>query len=132
MHIPNVISAWVLDAHDALVDAAAREAALDPRELAALTLVSSHSGSSVDWLRGRIGLTQSGTVRLVDRLQAAGLLDRSRAGGRGVALAVTAEGADRLARWNVARERVVDDLLESIPPRERSSLATSLAGALVR
>lgn len=38
------------------------------RDVAALTLVASHEGCSVDWLRSRIGLTQSGTVRLVDRL----------------------------------------------------------------
>src|SRR5919197_1970413 len=94
----NVVSAWVLEAHDELERAAEREAGLDPRELAALTLIASHEGCSVEWLRGRVGLTQSGTVRLLDRLQSARLVRRSRA-GRAVALAISGEGTARLTRW---------------------------------
>jgi DNA-binding MarR family transcriptional regulator len=132
MHIPNVLSAWILRAHDALVDAAAREAGLDPRELAALTLIASHADCSVGWLHQRIGLTQSGTVRLVDRLQRAGLVGRSRSSGRGVALTVTAEAAKRLGRWQESRERLVDELLDGLDARDRASLADSLARALAR
>jgi DNA-binding MarR family transcriptional regulator len=104
MHYENVVSAWVLHAHDALV-AAAEEEELDPRELAALTLISSHAGSSIEWLRPRVGLTQSGTVRLVDRLESEGLVRRGGGTGRAVALTLTRAGAARLVRWNAARER---------------------------
>src|ERR671930_2203399 len=109
----NVVSAWVLEAHDELERAARAGAGLDPRELAALTLIASHQGCSVEWLRGRVGLTQSGTVRLVDRLESERLVSRTRA-GRGVALAVTRAGAARLASWNTARARVVDALVREL------------------
>jgi DNA-binding MarR family transcriptional regulator len=130
MHSKNVFSAWVLQASDALV-AAASETALTPRELAALTLVASHPGCSLEWLRPRIALTQSGTVRLVDRLEAKSLVRRSRRGGRGVALEVSPAGAARLARWNEARERAIDRLLAGLSPADRASVVTALATALL-
>jgi DNA-binding MarR family transcriptional regulator len=129
MHTPNVVSAWVLDAHDALLSAA-RLSGLDPRELAALTLIATHEGCSVEWLRRRVGLTQSGTVRLVDRLEAARLARRAPAGGRGVALSVTEEGAGRLARWHVARARTVDHLLGALSASARAGLTAALAATL--
>src|SRR4051795_11139793 len=67
MHISNVVAAYVLTVHDQL-RGGMRQAELEPRELAALTLVAEHDGCSQDWLRPRVELTQSGTVRLVDRL----------------------------------------------------------------
>jgi DNA-binding MarR family transcriptional regulator len=127
----NAVSAWVLEAHDALAEAAEREVGLDPRELAALTLIASHEGCSVEWLRGRVGLTQSGTVRLLDRLQSARLVRRSRA-GRAVALAISGEGTARLTRWQAARARVVDRLLADLGDGDGDAIVASLAPALER
>jgi DNA-binding MarR family transcriptional regulator len=129
MHIDNVVSAWVVGAYDALVGAAA-EVGLDPRALAALTLVATHGGCSGEWLRRRVGLTQSGTVRLVDRLEAEGLVRRARAGGRGIALTVTPDAEELLARWHAARGRVVDELLAGCSAQQRSALAGALATSL--
>ena len=76
MHTGNVVAAWILAGHDRL-RAAVAEVGLEPRDLAALTLVAEHDGCSADWLRGRVELTQSGTVRLVDRLARRGLVVRA-------------------------------------------------------
>jgi DNA-binding MarR family transcriptional regulator len=129
MHTANVVSAWTLSAHDALV-AAAREVDLEFRELAALTLIHEHDGCSVDWLRHRIGLTQSGTVRLVDRLEERGLVTRTAAAGRGVPLGVSSAGHQRLSAWQQARQAVTERLLEGLPAGKRRAVVSGMAGAL--
>ena len=129
MHTANVVSAWVLSAHDALV-AAAHEVDLEFRELAALTLVGEHDGCSVEWLRHRVGLTQSDTVRLVDRLEDRGLLTRGAAAGRGVPLQVSASGHERLHAWRQARAAVADGLLGGVSEPDRSAVVDAMATAL--
>ena len=129
MHISNVVAAYVLTVHDQL-RAGMQLAELDPRELAALTLVAEHDGCSLDWLRGRIELTQSGTVRLVDRLAGRDLLRRGVSTGRGVPLHVTERGAAGLERWRAERDRIVDELLSGVPAEQRSLLIDAMAGVL--
>lgn len=129
MHTGNVVVAWVLAAHDRL-RAAVAEVGLEPRDLAALTLVAEHDGCSVDWLRGRIELTQSGTVRLVDRLAGRGLVVRGASTGRGVPLHVTAAGSAMLRSWREARDALVAELLAGVPEQRRGDLVTDLATAL--
>jgi MarR family transcriptional repressor of emrRAB len=130
MHTTNVLAAWALEAHDALA-AAAAELGLDQRQLAALTLVAEYDGCSIDWLRRRVGLSHPGTVRLVDRLEAAGLVRRTR-DGREVALSATAQARRLRDRWHAAREAVVADLLAGLDPEQRASLAATLAAAIER
>jgi DNA-binding MarR family transcriptional regulator len=75
------------------VTAAYTRAALAEREVAALVLLNSHPGAGVDWLYPRLGLAQSGTVQLVDRLAVADLIERGAAPSRrGVPLTLTASG----------------------------------------
>ncbi|SHN46494.1 MarR family winged helix-turn-helix transcriptional regulator [Cryptosporangium aurantiacum] len=129
MHTGNVVVAFALTVHDR-VRAAAQDAGLDPRELAALTLVAEHDGCSVDWLRTRVGLTQSGTVRLVDRLAGRNLLRRGRSTGRGVPLHVNPEGAAVLASWERVRDATVDSLLSGLTPEQRASFVDAVAALL--
>jgi DNA-binding MarR family transcriptional regulator len=129
MHTSNVVAAYVLTVHDRL-RAGMQHAELDPRELAALTLVAEHDGCSLDWLRARIELTQSGTVRLVDRLAGRELLRRGASTGRGVPLHVTERGTDSLDRWRAERDHIVDDLLAAVPAEQRSLLVDAMAGVL--
>jgi DNA-binding MarR family transcriptional regulator len=129
MHTSNVVAAYVLSAHDQLLGGM-RQAELEPREVAALTLVAEHDGCSLDWLRGRIDLTQSGTVRLVDRLAGRGLLRRGASTGRGVPLHMTEQGAGSLERWRAERDRIVDELLAAVPAEQRSLLVDAMAGVL--
>jgi DNA-binding MarR family transcriptional regulator len=105
----NVVTAWALSLHDEL-ETVAEDLGIGVRDIAAITLVASHPEVPVDWLRARIGLSQPGTVRLLDRLSAAGLLRRSPREGRTVHLAVTPAGQDLLARWTRQRDQAVHRL----------------------
>lgn len=129
MHTSNVFSAWILSAHDRLA-AVGTAAELDQRQIEVLTLVSAHPGYSIEWLRPRIGLTQSGTVRLVDRLEAGGLLERRRSGGRAVELHLTELGRGRLEQWRHGRDRVVDELLGGMPAEHRRAVVEGFEVAL--
>ena len=72
-------------------DAASPHGASAPAALTALHGLT--GGQSIDALRRVVGLTHSGAVRLVDRLAAAGLVERRvGADGRTVALQLTPEG----------------------------------------
>ncbi len=67
------VAVAITGAVQAAVDEAAGHSAAGP---AALTALRIHRGCSVDRLAGVLGLTHSGTVRLVDRLEDDGLLRR--------------------------------------------------------
>lgn len=129
MHESNVVAAWALAVQDGLT-AAARDTGLGARELAALTLVAEHGGCSVDWLCRRVELAQSGTVRLVDRLVAQGLLQRGAPRGRTIPLHATRVAEARLAAWQVARDTVVGGATAGLSAAERAGLVGALAAAL--
>jgi DNA-binding MarR family transcriptional regulator len=130
MHTSNVVTAWIATAQDRLAGGLAG-LGLHPRELAALTLVRNHDGCSVEWLRARIGLTQSGSVRLVDRLVARGLLVRGAPVGREVPLRVTPAAEAALDRWRQARDGIVEELLAGVPEAIRQSMVDGMAAALL-
>jgi DNA-binding MarR family transcriptional regulator len=129
MHMGNVVTAWAVSLHDQLA-AAAGDLGVGLRDVAALTLVASHPDVSVDWLRARVGLSQPGTVRLVDRLSSAGLVRRAARAGRSVHLAVTPAGQDLLGRWTRQRDQAVRGLLAGLTPGQAAQLAELLAVAL--
>ena len=129
MHSSNVVAAWTLAVQDRLTDGM-RQVGLDSRELASLTLVAEHDGCSTDWLRRRVGLTQSGTVRLLDRLTQRGLLRRQTVAGREVPLHVTPAGRRALKRWAAVRDSVVAELLAGVSQADRDRLVRVLASGL--
>lgn len=130
MHVSNVFTSWTLAAAQAL-QGAAGASGVTGRELAALTLVGSHPGCSLEWLRRRVGLTQSGSVRMVDRLEERALMRRRRR-GRAVALELTRAGRRTLARWHASRELAVAELLDPLTRNERDALITAMAAGLQR
>ena len=129
MHIPNVVTAWTTATADRLREGM-ELAGLDPREMAALTLVASHDGCSPDWLRQRIGLTQSGTVRLIDRLSSKGQIQRGASTGRGVPLHITGTGQQYLRGWHEIQARIVEELLTGLADDQRQALVEGMATAL--
>jgi len=80
-------------------------------------------GGSLDDLRRVVALTPSGAVRLVDRLEADGLV-RRRPGsdGRAVALALTTAGRVASRRVLAARSDALSGILDGLTTEERSSL----------
>jgi DNA-binding MarR family transcriptional regulator len=130
MHDDNVVAAWALSAVDAVAAGYGR-AGLAEREVAALVLIGSHPGAGADWLVARLGLTQSGTVRLLDRLAAAGLVERGApAAGRRVPLTLTSAGAQRLDQATAARAAAMAAVTAALTDAERQDLARLAARAL--
>lgn len=77
----------------------------------------------MDDLRNAVGLTPSGAVRLVDRLAAAGLVERRRgADGRSLALHLTGRGRRAARRVLAARAESLARLVAVLDERERRSL----------
>lgn len=80
-------------------------------------------GESIDALRRVLGMTHSGAVRLVDRLQAAGLLERrGAADARAVALELTPAGRAAARRVLAAREALLREALAPLTTTERAEL----------
>ena len=129
MHTGNIVVAWINAVQDRL-RAEMRALGVEPRDLAALTLVAAYDGCSQDWLRPRVELTQSGTVRLVDRLAARGLLARGASTGRGVPLHLAAAGADLLRTWAARRDEAIEAMLGALPPPIRAGLVEGIGHAL--
>jgi DNA-binding MarR family transcriptional regulator len=88
---------------------------------------------SVDLLRQVVGLTSSGTVRLVDRLAAAGYLRRVSAGGDGreTRVELTAAGRRAAARVAGARADALDDALAPLSATERTTFDALVSKLLV-
>jgi DNA-binding MarR family transcriptional regulator len=111
----------------ALALAVADRLGADVEDVALVLLAGWLRGASVDALRTVVQLSHSGTVRLVDRLQAAGLVQRRPANdGRAVSLVPTRAGEAAAAR--VARDRLaaVADVLAPLTVEERAALTPLL------
>ena len=126
----GALSLAVTDRTSAAVGGAAGQS-----ESAAVALSALHhflDDPSVDLLRQVLGLTPSGTVRLVDRLQDAGYVTRREGrDGRSVSLRLTASGrrvAERVAR---ARGDVLENALSGLAPAERRAFDNVVSRVLV-
>jgi DNA-binding MarR family transcriptional regulator len=128
----NVIGALALMVADQMTDAvsaAAGRADSAPAALAALAHFLDRP--SVDLLRQVLGLTSSGTVRMLDRLAESGLVERGPGSdGRTTAVTLTGAGRTAAARVCAARADVLQRALSVLSPDERAQLAT-LAGKVL-
>ena len=114
------VAVAITGAVQAAVDEAAGHTAAGP---AALTALRIHRGCSVDHLAGVLGLTHSGTVRLVDRLEEDGLVRRGQGeDARVVTLELTTKGARRASRVAAARAEAIEGFLGGLDCVERRTL----------
>jgi DNA-binding MarR family transcriptional regulator len=98
----NLLGALGMALSDALDDAAGLAGGVSTAS-ALVALHGTSAGGTIDALAGRVGLSHSGAVRLVDRLVREGLVERRRgADQRSVALVLTPPGR-RLARRVLSR-----------------------------
>lgn len=90
----------------------------------ALTYLVQEPGIGINQLMDPLGLTQSATVRLVDRLSADGLVERAVGGnGRSVAVSLTTRGQKVARDILAARRRVVGTCLAGLGDDELTHLA---------
>ena len=94
---------------------------------AALVTIAARPGRSIEQLRAPLSLSQPGAVRLVERLVAAGWVERAGGGGRrGLELRLTARGEGVLEDLLVARRAALAELLDPLSDREQVQLARLL------
>ncbi len=128
----NVLGALALVVADQIADATAEAAGrADSAPAALAALLHFLDRPSVDMLRQVLGLTSSGTVRLLDRLAEAGYIERQEGTDRR-STAVVLTGAGRTAAEEVCRARadVLDRATAVLSPAERSDL-DRLVGKMV-
>jgi MarR family transcriptional regulator, negative regulator of the multidrug operon emrRAB len=92
---------------------------------AALATLCTHlDGDRIEALAASVGLTHSAAVRLVDRLEASGLVRRAQgADGRSVSVTLTARGRTIGRDILSARERALTEVLAGLGSSERRALA---------
>ena len=118
---------------DAMADAGGR-----PESAAAALSALLHflDRPSVDLLRQVLGLTSSGTVRLLDRLAAAGFVVRGPgADGRSASISLTESGRTAAQQVAAARTEVLDGALSALSADERAEfdrLAGKILAGLIR
>jgi MarR family transcriptional repressor of emrRAB len=125
-HEANVLGALSLAVSGRIQQEAERSAAIGASAPAALVALDGYlTGQPIDALRRVLGLTHSGTVRLVDRLAAAGLVERrtGTADGRAVPLGLTPAGRRAARRVLAAREAALEEVLSALGAEERATLA---------
>ena len=111
----------------ALGERAAPEGPSTASDQAALVTLAHYPDQPVEALRRTLVLTHSGAVRVVDRLEAAGLVVRAPAGqGRTLALRLTPAGRDRAARVLAERLAALEPVLEPLTAAEEATLAALL------
>lgn len=130
----NLLGALALALADR-IDSAAESAGLGRNAAAAVAVVGFYPGrESIEALSRVLRLSHSGTVRLVDRLVAVGLMTRDRE-GRSVSLTLTPEGEAAKTKVLTARHAAVAEALGALSDREEAALThltERLLGAVTR
>lgn len=126
-HLTNVLGAFVTSCQDRMEAAFQSELAAGGGAPAAVLALRTWPGSSIDELRGYVGLSHSGAVRLVERLQDSGLVEK-RAGSdrRTASLHLTRRGSATARRIHTRRTALLSALIEGLSHDEQEVLDTLL------
>ncbi len=128
----NLLGAAVLGLHDELRQSVEKRSGRSGEAPAALCALGHQPGLSNDALSRLLGLTHTGTVRLIDRLVADRLVERRPAlrDKRGVALYLTAVG--ETVRREILEDRgaALEPLVSRLSACEQETLATLLGKLL--
>jgi DNA-binding MarR family transcriptional regulator len=129
----NLLGALSLVVADQATDAVAAAAGRSESAAAALSaLLYFLDRPTVDLLRQVLGLTSSGTVRLVDRLEESGYAERAPGDdGRSTAVVLTAEGEEAARRVAEARAGVLRGAMSVLSAPERAEFEGLIGKMLV-
>jgi MarR family transcriptional regulator, negative regulator of the multidrug operon emrRAB len=129
--LENLLGALALSLADQVRERAEAVAGAGPSGPAALLAIYRRPHQPIEALRRAIGLSHSATVRLVDRLEADGLVSRRPAAdGREVSLALTPKGRRRVLRIEQERRSVLTRSLAGLSAAERRGLEALVARLL--
>ena len=128
----NVIGAFALALADDFKGAMQDLADGNESACSALIVIGQESGLSVDRLSKILRLSQPGTVRLVDRLAEARLVERKTGSDRrSVALRLTDAGKRQVKSLLVGRQHALSEALRGLDNWERSTLS-AIASKVLR
>ena len=125
----NLLGALALTLSDRAAAAVQGDAGVSGSDAAALVTLRNYAeGEPLDLLRRALALSHPGVVRLADRLQARGLVERHRSDrdGRAVALRLTAAGRRSADAALAARADAIDAAIETLDPGQRRALTPML------
>jgi MarR family transcriptional regulator, negative regulator of the multidrug operon emrRAB len=125
----NLLGALALTLSDRAAAAVQDDAGVSGSDAAALVTLRNYAeGEPLDLLRRALALSHPGVVRLADRLQARGLVERHRSDrdGRAVALRLTAAGRRSADAALAARADAIDAAIETLDPGQRRALTPML------
>jgi DNA-binding MarR family transcriptional regulator len=120
----NLLGALSLVIADRMADAMTEAGGRPPSGAAALSaLLHFLDRPTVDLLRQVLGLTSSGTVRLIDKMAESGYVQRGPGDdGRSTSVSLTPDGQAAAERVAAARAGVLLDALDALSPAERETL----------
>lgn len=128
----NIIGAFALAVADDFKGAMQDLADGNESACSALIVIGQESGLSVDRLSKILRLSQPGTVRLIDRLAEARLVERKTGSDRrGVALRLTDAGKRQVKSLLVGRQHALAESLRGLDNWERSTLS-AIASKVLR
>jgi DNA-binding MarR family transcriptional regulator len=132
-HSANVLGALALVLHDRMSEAVTEAAGQPESGAAALSMLDSFlERPHVGLLHQALGLTPSGAVRMIDRLEADGRLARGPGGdGRSTSVRLTAAGRRTARRVAAARAAVLTDALSALSDEQRATLDELVSTMLV-
>ena len=130
--LSNLLGAWALAISDRVVEAAEASAGRGSQAPAALVALHQFAaGSTIEELRGVLGLSHPAAVRLIDGLVGDGHVVREQAANdrRAVAVCLTASGRSTAERIMAARQQAIEATLAGLTELELRAL-TALAERL--
>jgi DNA-binding MarR family transcriptional regulator len=125
----QLLGALALTLADRTGAAVEHDAGVAGSDAAALVTLRNYAeGEPLDLLRRALALSHPGVVRLADRLQARGLVERHRSArdGRAVALRLTTAGREAADAALAARGEAIAAALATLEPAQRRALAPML------
>jgi MarR family transcriptional repressor of emrRAB len=123
----NLLGALMIGLHDHLSNRIAQESELSGDGPAALVAIAHDEGRTVEFLRRTLSLSHSWTVRVVEKLEQAGLVvKKAAADKRAVALFLTDQGKRKAQSILRARRRCLDEVLAALPAKDQKKLTPML------
>lgn len=129
-HSINVIGAWALAVAEAIGSATVAATGITGSAPAALVAVAAEPDMTIDELRRALDITHPGAVRLVDRLEGCGWLQRRPGRGRTIHLRLTRQGRQTHRRLLDARREAIAALTASLAPSDLQRVAELIGPSL--